>query len=77
MIRSYPEVARHLGAAGREVLAAYRSTVRNQESVWREQHPEHGQEKITVELVDPEDSPTPAEQHHEDHEDHNDHEDRH
>lgn len=62
MIRSYPDVARHLGTAGREVIAAYRTALRNQEQVWREQHPEHGQEKITVERVDPAD-PADGEEH--------------
>jgi len=55
MIRSYPDVARHLGAAGREVVAAYRSALRDQEQVWREQHPDSRHEKITVERVDPTD----------------------
>ena len=34
-VQSYPEVARHLGAAGREVAAAFRSAVRGSEQSWR------------------------------------------
>jgi Family of unknown function (DUF5304) len=51
-IRSYPEMAEHLGAAGRELMAAYRAVVRGQERVWREQDPDSRREKITVERVD-------------------------
>jgi hypothetical protein len=51
-LRSYPDVVRHLGAAGREVMEAYRSAVRNQEQIWREQHPDSQRENITVERVE-------------------------
>lgn len=55
-VQSYPEVARHLGAAGREVAAAFRSAVRGSEQSWRDSGPGGGQtrqqEKITVERVD-------------------------
>ena len=51
-IRSYPEMAGHLGAAGRELMAAYRAVVRGQERVWREPDPEPRREKITVERID-------------------------
>jgi hypothetical protein len=53
VIRSYPEMARHLGAASRELVAAYQAAVRSQEQVWREQHPGSAREKITVERVEP------------------------
>jgi len=66
-IQSYPEVARHLGTAGREVAAALRSAIRSSEQTWRdsdsggtgggegsggERH-----QKITVERVDRIDPP--------------------
>ena len=55
-LQSYPEVARHLGAAGREVAAAFRSAVRGSEQSWRDSGPGGDkagqQEKITVERVD-------------------------
>ena len=54
-LQSYPEVARHLGAAGREVAAALRSAVRGSEQSWRDGpggDGERQQEKITVERVD-------------------------
>ncbi|MFD0632518.1 DUF5304 family protein [Catenulispora yoronensis] len=56
-IESYPEVARHLGAAGREVAKAFRSAVRGSEQNWRDggsAGPDGArqQEKITVERVD-------------------------
>jgi len=59
LVRSYPEVARHLADAGRELAAAYRSAVRGQEQAWRDQPgPAGQQEKITVERAD---SPEPPE----------------
>ena len=54
-VQSYPEVARHLGAAGREVAAAFRSAVRGSEQSWRDGpggDKARQQEKITVERVD-------------------------
>ena len=54
-VQSYPEVARHLGAAGREVAAAIRSAVRGSEQSWRDGpggDEARQQEKITVERVD-------------------------
>jgi hypothetical protein len=54
-VQSYPEVARHLGAAGREVAAAFRSAVRGSEQSWRDGpggDTARQQEKITVERVD-------------------------
>jgi hypothetical protein len=55
-VQSYPEVARHLSAAGREVAAAFRSAVRGSEQSWRDTGPggdkARQQEKITVERVD-------------------------
>jgi uncharacterized protein DUF5304 len=54
-VQSYPEVARHLGAAGREVAAAFRSAVRGSEQSWRDGpggDKAGQQEKITVERVD-------------------------
>ena len=59
LVRSYPEVSRHLGAAGRELAAAVRTAVRGQEQLWRDRPgsgngAESRQEKITVERVDPE-----------------------
>ena len=55
-VQSYPEVARHLGAAGREVAAAFRSAVRGSEQSWRDSGPGGDkagqQEKIIVERVD-------------------------
>ncbi|GAA1974351.1 DUF5304 family protein [Catenulispora subtropica] len=62
-VESYPEVARHLGAAGREVAKAFRSAVRGSEQNWRDGgagHKSDGarqQEKITVERVDRIDPP--------------------
>ena len=60
-VQSYPEVARHLGAAGREVAAALRSAVRGSEQSWRTGGPDgdkaRQQEKITVERVDRIDPP--------------------
>ncbi|NUR62598.1 MAG: DUF5304 family protein [Catenulispora sp.] len=63
-VESYPEVARHLGAAGREVAKAFRSAVRGSEQNWRDGgsagHRSEGarqQEKITVERVDRIDPP--------------------
>jgi hypothetical protein len=62
-LESYPEVARHLGAAGREVAKAFRSAVRGSEQNWRDGDAGHRpdgarqQEKITVERVDRTDSP--------------------
>jgi len=60
-VQSYPEVARHLGAAGREVAAALRSVVRGSEQSWRDSGPggdaARQQEKITVERVDRIDPP--------------------
>ena len=60
-VQSYPEVARHLGAAGREVAAALRSAVRGSEQSWRAGGPDgdkaRQQEKITVERVDRIDPP--------------------
>ena len=60
-VQSYPEVARHLGAAGREVAAALRSAVRGSEQSWRDSGPggeqTRQQEKITVERVDRIDPP--------------------
>ena len=60
-VQSYPEVARHLGAAGREVAAAFRSAVRGSEQSWRTGGPDgdkaRQQEKITVERVDRIDPP--------------------
>ena len=63
-VESYPEVARHLGAAGREVAKALRSAVRGSEQNWRDGgsagHRSEGarqQEKITVERVDRIDPP--------------------
>jgi hypothetical protein len=60
-VQSYPEVARHLGAAGREMAAAFRSAVRGSEQTWRDSGPGGGQtrqqEKITVERVDRIDPP--------------------
>jgi len=60
-VQSYPEVARHLGAAGREVAAAFRSAVRGSEQFWRTGGPDgdkaRQQEKITVERVDRIDPP--------------------
>jgi len=53
-VQSYPEVARHLGAAGREVAAALRSVVRGSEQTWRDSGPggaARKQENITVERV--------------------------
>jgi hypothetical protein len=53
LVRSYPEVARHLGAASREIAEAYRSAVHGQERAWREPRgADRQQEKITVERVD-------------------------
>ncbi|WP_143765442.1 DUF5304 family protein [Catenulispora acidiphila] len=55
-VQSYPEVARHLGAAGREVAAAVRSAVRGSEQSWRDSgaggDKAGQQEQITVERVD-------------------------
>jgi hypothetical protein len=51
-VQTYPEVTRHLGAAGRELLAAYRTAVRGQEQAWRDPASGPRQEKITVERVD-------------------------
>ncbi|MBS2534238.1 DUF5304 family protein [Catenulispora sp. NF23] len=53
-VQSYPEVARHLGVAGREVAAAVRSAVRGSEQSWQTGGPggDKAQEKITVERVD-------------------------
>ena len=53
-VQSYPEVARHLGAAGREMAAAVRSAVRGSEQSWQTGGPggDKAQEKITVERVD-------------------------
>jgi hypothetical protein len=65
-IQSYPEVARHLGTAGREVAAALRSAIRGSEQTWRDSGSGTGgsqgsggaqQEKITVERVDRIDPP--------------------
>lgn len=62
-LESYPEVARHLGAAGREVAKAFRSAVRGSEQNWRDGGAGHRpdgarqQEKITVERVDRTDPP--------------------
>jgi alkylated DNA nucleotide flippase Atl1 len=63
-VESYPEVARHLGAAGREVARALRAAVRGSEQNWRDGgaagHPSDGsrqQERITVERVDRIDPP--------------------
>lgn len=60
-VQSYPEVARHLGAAGREMAAAFRSAVRGSEQSWRESGSDgdqaRQQEKITVERVDRIDPP--------------------
>ena len=61
-VQSYPEVARHLGAAGREVAAAFRSAVRGSEQSWRDggrraRDKARQQEKITVERVDRIDPP--------------------
>ena len=53
VVHSYPEVARHLGAAGRELIAAFQAAVRNQEQVWRDPRPDSLGEKITVERVEP------------------------
>jgi len=59
-IESYPEVARHLGAAGREIASAFRSVVRGSEQTWRDSGSSGSaggdgarqQEKIIVERVD-------------------------
>jgi hypothetical protein len=59
-VQSYPEVARHLGAAGREVAAAFRSAVRGSEQSWRTGGSDDDsarQQKITVERVDRIDPP--------------------
>jgi len=65
-IQSYPEVARHLGTAGREVAAAVRSAIRGSEQTWRDSGSGTGgsegsggarQQKITVERVDRIDPP--------------------
>lgn len=63
-IQSYPEVARHLGAAGREVAKAFRSAVRASEQNWRDggsagpkSDEARPQENITVERVDRIDPP--------------------
>lgn len=62
-LESYPEVARHLGAAGRELAKAFRSAVRGSEQNWRDGGAGHRpdgarqQEKITVERVDRTDPP--------------------
>ncbi|NUP51507.1 MAG: DUF5304 family protein [Catenulispora sp.] len=61
-VESYPEVARHLGAAGREVAKAFRSAVHGSEQNWRDAGsagPDGGrqQEQITVERVDRIDPP--------------------
>ena len=61
LVRSYPEVARHLGAAGREIAAAFRTAVSGQEQAWRDRTGPGGadaqQEKITVERVDSDQEP--------------------
>ncbi|MFL6110336.1 MAG: DUF5304 family protein, partial [Catenulispora sp.] len=63
-LESYPEVARHLGAAGREVAKAFRSAVRGSEQNWRDggsagrqSDGPRQQENITVERVDRIDPP--------------------
>jgi len=58
-VRAYPDVTRHLGAAGRELLAAYRSAVGGQEQAWRDAGSGPRHEKITVERVDPSDPAGP------------------
>ena len=57
--RAYPDVTRHLGTAGRELLAAYRSAVGGQEQAWRDAGSGPRHEKITVERVDPSDPAGP------------------
>lgn len=53
LVESYPDVARHLGSAGREFAAAYRAVVHGQEKEWRGPGGRDSrQEKITVERVD-------------------------
>jgi hypothetical protein len=59
-VQSYPEVVRHLGVAGREMAAAFRSAVRGSEQSWRDSGSagdKAKQEKITVERVDRIDPP--------------------